>query len=283
MDASGISTALIAHAALLKFSVLLLLLAAFLLAEHLRPHRLLPSANKRRGTNLLLAGIASASAAALVWAVPALAAVFLADWAAQQNVGALHWLAANSHSSGWRASLEIIVTLIALDFAIYWQHRFSHQVPMLWRLHRVHHSDTEFDVTLGLRFHPGEIVLSLLYKSSVVLLLGAPVIAVVIYELVLMSMALFTHANITLPNRLEQIVGRWLVTPELHRVHHSVEHADTNRNYGNWLSIWDRRFNSAAARRPDSACMPIGLPEYRAENEQTLAAILLNPLRANAR
>jgi sterol desaturase/sphingolipid hydroxylase (fatty acid hydroxylase superfamily) len=279
MDAAQFSAAVLSHAALIKLSVLLLLLAAFLLAEYLRPHRRMRVDNPRRGNNLLLSGAATASAWAMIWALPALGAATMAIWAAEQNIGLLNWLLSNAGAARWRAVFCFVFTLVALDFAMYWQHRFSHALPWLWRLHRVHHSDTGFDVTLGLRFHPGEIVLSLLYKSAVVLILGAPVLAYVIYEIVLMAMALFTHANIALPDPVERALARWLVTPELHRVHHSVESNDTNRNYGNWLSIWDWLFNSAAKQRADSATMPIGLNEFREARQQTLGALLTNPFQ----
>jgi len=279
MPISEISAFFLAHALLIKFMLLLVILALLLLAERIRPYRRTATLRLRRSTNLLLAGIASAAAASLIWVVPALAAVAVADFAAQQNFGLLNLIFSSSPLSAWEAGVSFIITLVALDCALYWQHRISHVLPWLWKLHRVHHSDTAFDVTLGLRFHPGEIVLSLLYKSAVVLILGAPVVAVLMYELLLMSMALFTHANIALPDRLERRLGRWLITPELHRVHHSIDRVETNSNYGNWLSIWDRLFKSAAARRADSASMPIGLVEYRAADAQTLGALLLNPLQ----
>ncbi len=278
MQNSEILRAWLAHASAVKFSALLLILIALLIAERLRPHR--PAASlTRRANNLLLSAIASASVAALLWALPALGAAAVALFAAQQNIGLLNLILPGAHQTGLLPNiLSVLISLVVLDLTIYWQHRLSHLVPWLWRLHRVHHSDLAFDVTLGLRFHPGEIVLSLLYKSTVVLLLGAPIVAVLIYELLLMAMALFTHANIALPNRLERAVGTALITPELHRVHHSTDEIESNRNFGNWLSIWDRIFNSAASRRADSASMPIGLMEFRAVEEQTLGAILMNPL-----
>lgn len=283
MPKSELVSAWLAHAGAVKFSALLAILAALLIAERLRPHR--PEVSQtRRANNLFISGIASSAVAVLLWALPLFGTAAVALFAAQQNIGLLNLIWPNAmYFAFWAQIFSVLISVIALDLAIYWQHRWSHTVPWLWRLHRVHHSDLAFDVTLGLRFHPGEIVLSLLYKSAVVLLLGAPILAVLIYEVLLMAMALFTHANIALPDRIERMVGKIVITPELHRVHHSIDEIESNRNFGNWLSLWDTLFNSAAPRRSDSATMPIGLVDFRTANEQTLRAMLMNPVHNQLR
>jgi sterol desaturase/sphingolipid hydroxylase (fatty acid hydroxylase superfamily) len=136
--------------------------------------------------------------------------------------------------------VAMVVAIIALDMVIYLQHVMVHAVPILWRVHRMHHADPDYDLTTGARFHPVEIILSMLIKMATIAVLGPPVVAVVIFEVLLNAMAMFNHANINLPPHLDRRL-RWLiVTPDMHRVHHSVEPQETNSNFGFNLSIWDR-------------------------------------------
>ncbi|MBL4689951.1 MAG: sterol desaturase family protein, partial [Rhodospirillales bacterium] len=140
--------------------------------------------------------------------------------------------------------LAIVAAVVILDFAIYLQHVMVHAVPMLWRLHRMHHADLDFDVTTGARFHPVEIVLSVAIKMAVIVLLGAPAVAVLIFEVVLNATAMFNHSNVKLPLGLDRVL-RWLVvTPDMHRVHHSVLPHETNSNFGFNLPWWDRLFGT---------------------------------------
>jgi len=142
----------------------------------------------------------------------------------------------------------VALAVVALDFCLYVQHVVMHRVSWLWRLHQVHHSDAEFDVTTGLRFHPFEIVVSALYKAMAVVLLGPPALAVLIFEIVLNSSSMLTHANGRLPQRLDHVV-RWLfVTPGMHRIHHSVEVGELNTNFGFNLAVWDRLFGTYRQR-----------------------------------
>lgn len=134
----------------------------------------------------------------------------------------------------------ILASVVILDFIIYLQHVMVHAVPVFWRLHRVHHADLDYDLTTGARFHTLEIILSMLIKFAIILLLGPPVIAVIIFEVVLNAMAMFNHANISLPKKLDTVVRWFVVTPDMHRVHHSVEDDETNSNFGFNLSCWDR-------------------------------------------
>ena len=144
----------------------------------------------------------------------------------------------------WTSAAAVIVSVVALDFAIYLQHVMFHAVPALWRLHRMHHADLDFDVTTGLRFHPVEIILSILIKMAAIAVLGPPVVAVLIFEVVLNATSMFNHGNVRLPGAIDRPL-RWLVvTPDMHRVHHSVVAAETNSNFGFNLPWWDRLFGT---------------------------------------
>lgn len=159
---------------------------------------------------------------------------------------------------------EAVAAVLLLDLAIYLQHLFMHRVPLLWRLHRVHHADLDIDLTTGSRFHTIEIVVSMLIKGVVILLLGPALIAVLVFEVLLNGMAIFNHANVSLPPAVERVVRYLFVTPDMHRVHHSVIKRETNSNYGFNLSIWDRMFRTYVdqpAKGHDK--MAIGITEFR--------------------
>lgn len=160
----------------------------------------------------------------------------------------------------WPAWLEIIVAILILDFLIWGQHLITHKVPILWRLHRVHHADVDMDVTTAIRFHPVEIALSMILKIGIVYLLGPAAIAVIVFEILLNGTAMFNHANLRLPLWLDAIVRRVLVTPDMHRVHHSVHRDEHDSNYGFALSIWDRMFGTYIAQpREGHDDMAVGL------------------------
>jgi len=164
--------------------------------------------------------------------------------------------------------LEIVLALVLLDLAIYWQHRMFHQVPVLWRLHRVHHSDLAFDVSTAVRFHPLEILLSIFIKGLLVLMLGIPATAIIIFEVILNGVALFNHGNIRLPKGLDGVLRSVLVTPDMHRVHHSNIPSETNSNYGFNLSIWDKIFGSHTAQpQKGHQGINIGLKEYSSQQQ----------------
>ncbi len=165
---------------------------------------------------------------------------------------------------GWPLWVEVVLAVVLLDLAIYWQHRLSHVIPILWRLHRVHHTDVDFDCTTSLRFHTIEILLSMLFKWLFILLLGPAVLAVLIFEIVLNGMAIFNHANASLPAVFDRYLRWLLVTPDMHRVHHSSVKDETNSNYGFNLSAWDRLFGSYREQpQLGHEKMQIGLREYR--------------------
>ncbi|MDQ6975138.1 MAG: sterol desaturase family protein [Mariprofundaceae bacterium] len=160
--------------------------------------------------------------------------------------------------------INLVLAVLLMDLVIYWQHRLFHTMPWLWRLHRVHHADRNLDVSSGLRFHPLEIVLSLLIKLSVIVLLGAPALAVVIFEVVLNGMAMFNHANVRLPLVIDIRLRYFLMTPDAHRIHHSTMAKEYNSNYGFNLSWWDRCFGSYRTQPEKGQLgMSIGLPDYQ--------------------
>jgi sterol desaturase/sphingolipid hydroxylase (fatty acid hydroxylase superfamily) len=210
--------------------------------------------------------------AMLLWLLLPAAAVGASLIASAHGWGLFNTVAAPT----WVAA---IVTIIALDLAVWAQHVAMHKVGALWRLHRVHHTDLDFDTTTGVRFHPLEVLLSLIYKALLVLALGAPAAAVVAFEILLNASSLFTHGNVRLPPELDRILRQVLVTPDMHRVHHSVRREETDSNYGFNLSVWDRLFGTYRAQpRAGHDGMTIGLPEFRGPRDQRLGRLLLQPL-----
>jgi len=193
----------------------------------------------------------------------------IALYVATQGIGLFN----NIKLPSW---LTITLSLLLLDLLIYWQHRLFHLVPLLWRFHQVHHADSHIDASTGLRFHPIEIVLSILLKGLAVLLLGVPVSAVIIFEIALNGFALFNHANIRLPHWLEQPLRAIIITQVLHRIHHSQVSEETNSNYGFSVSFWDRLFGSykSSAQKSDEN-LAIGLKDYPANNKNASLFTLL--------
>jgi len=181
------------------------------------------------------------------------AAVAFATLAAQRGWGLLN----NIDLPGW---LALMLAVVAMDFAIWLQHVMVHAVPVLWRLHQVHHADPDYDLTTGARFHPLEIILSMLIKFAVIAVIGAPAAAVLVFEVLLNATAMFNHGNVRLPAALDIGLRLLLVTPDMHRVHHSTDHTEANSNFGFNLSLWDRLFGTyrAAARLPQES-MQIGV------------------------
>jgi sterol desaturase/sphingolipid hydroxylase (fatty acid hydroxylase superfamily) len=174
--------------------------------------------------------------------------------------------------------LEVLASVVVLDLAIYGQHVMFHLVPPLWRLHRVHHADTDFDVTTGARFHPLEIALSLVIKMGVVVFIGAPALAVLVFEVVLSATSLFNHGNVRLAPGADRLIRRFLVTPDMHRVHHSVVRRETDSNFGFNLACWDRLFGTYRAQ-PEAGHegMTIGTEAFREPRELRLDRLLVQP------
>ena len=179
-----------------------------------------------------------------------------------------------------RLSVASILGFLALDLAIYAQHVVFHYVPWLWRLHRMHHADLDIDVTTGLRFHPFEILISLGIKIATVLAFGIPPVAVFVFEVVLNATSLFNHSNVAMSPRVDRIVRLLLVTPDMHRVHHSVIRRETDSNFGFNLPWWDRLFGTYRAE-PEAGHtgMTLGLPNFRDPRELRLDRLLTQPFR----
>lgn len=200
-------------------------------------------------------------------------AVGAALLAARQHMGFFNHLPFTSFGA-------LVASLMLLDLTIYLQHRLFHALPWLWRVHRVHHADPEVDVSTALRFHPVESVLSMLLKTGVVICFGMAPLSVLIFEIVLNAAAMFNHANASLPRRLERWVRFALVTPDMHRIHHSTHMTEANRNFGFCVSWWDRLFGSYRAPARSSLQSSIGLPDAPATPEYLrLPWLLLMPLR----
>lgn len=175
---------------------------------------------------------------------------------------------------------SLFLALVLLDLAIYFQHVLFHAVPVLWRLHRVHHADQDFDCTTGIRFHPIEILLSLVIKCGAVGAIGASPLAVLIFEVLLNATAVFNHANASLPPGVERRVRRVLVTPDMHRVHHSIRYDESSTNFGFNLAWWDRLFGTYRAQpAADHAGMTIGVDAFRSARDLRLDHLLLQPFQ----
>lgn len=263
----------VAHEAGIRLGTFAGFLAVLLLLERLLPYRGDTRASARQARNF---GLVLIDTAVLRLAFPVLAVAWAMS-VQQQGLGLFTMV-------GWAGWVEVIIAILVLDAAIYWQHRLFHMVPLFWRLHRVHHSDLAFDVTTGVRFHPFEIALSMGIKLGLILLLGADPFAVLLFEVLLATGSLFTHADFAFPNRLDRAL-RWIfVTPSMHRIHHSVIRAETDSNFGFHLSVWDRLFRSYTANSAsEPRTMPIGLNEFRSGREQSFFALLIQPFRSGDR
>lgn len=197
----------------------------------------------------------------LIRAITPTAAVGVAIWAQHEGWGLLNQFELP-------AIAVLLISVTVMDLVIYGQHVLVHHVPVLWRLHRVHHADPDYDVTTGSRFHPLEIILSMLIKFGTILLLGPSVAAVIVFEVVLNAMAMFNHANIQLPKGIDNFIRKLVVTPDMHRVHHSKVISESNSNFGFNLSIWDRIFGTYKDQ-PDEGHqgMRIGIGQFNDDKD----------------
>jgi sterol desaturase/sphingolipid hydroxylase (fatty acid hydroxylase superfamily) len=200
-------------------------------------------------------------------------------------------LAVMAEAQGWGlfnifdapAWLTFFLSVLALDLAIYLQHVMFHAVPALWRLHRMHHADLEFDVSTGLRFHPVEILLSMGIKLAVVAALGPPAVAVLVFEVLLNATAMFNHSNIRIPAAIDRVLRLVVVTPDMHRVHHSIIPHETNSNFGFNLPWWDRLLGTYRPQpREGHETMTIGIEQFRDRRDLWLDRMLIQPLRGPA-
>lgn len=204
-----------------------------------------------------------------------LAGVGMAFFAQSKGWGLFNVVA----SPAWLATPAAV---ILLDLTIYGQHVIFHAVPVLWRLHRLHHADLEFDVTTGLRFHPGEILLSMAIKLAAIAALGAPPLAVLVFEVVLNATSLFNHGNVRLPPRPDRLLRLFIVTPDMHRVHHSIDRHETNSNFGFNLPWWDWLFGTYRDQpAAGHAHMTLGIDRFRDPRELRLDRMLWQPLRGD--
>jgi sterol desaturase/sphingolipid hydroxylase (fatty acid hydroxylase superfamily) len=259
------------HEATIRLSFFLGIFAVMALWEVLAPRRVLTLSKAVRWVNNL--GLVAFNTLLLRLLFPA-AAVGMAAFAAEQGWGLLNYYPIPL----W---LAIPIAVTAMDFVIWLQHVMVHAVPALWRLHRVHHADLDYDLTTGARFHPIEIILSMLIKFATIMVLGPPMVAVILFEIILNGMAMFNHGNVSLPPLLDRVL-RWLiVTPDMHRVHHSVEDDETNSNFGFNLSWWDRLFGTYRDQpRAGHDAMTIGIRGYRQPREVSwLPGMLALPFR----
>jgi len=247
------------------FTAVLLLVALW---EIIAPRRPLLDNKKRRWfTNLALVVIDTTAVRFLFPILP----VALAQVAEARGWGLSHAL----QMTPW---FKILLGFVILDFIIYLQHLLFHHIPLLWRVHRMHHTDLDLDVTSGNRFHPLEIAISMLIKMAAIILLGAPSQAVLTFEVVLNACAMFSHGNIRLPAVLDRLLRLFLVTPDMHRVHHSVIVRETNSNFGFSLPWWDRICGTYRPQPEKGHLdMTIGLKEYRDPEKLTLLRLLVQP------
>ncbi len=253
---------------LLRISCFIGVLAILSIWELIAPRRTLRMPKTKRWANNL--GLAIVDTVLLRSLFP-IAAVGFAQivhqhsWGLFNRVGVPVWIA-------------ILLSVIALDFIIYLQHLLLHRIPILWRIHRVHHTDLDLDVTTGLRFHPIEIVLSMGLKIAAVILLGVPSVAVLIFEILLNGTALFNHSNLNLPYSLDQILRWVLVTPDMHRIHHSIITEETDSNFGFNLTWWDYLCGTYRAQPiKGHEAMTVGLDDWQTEQVEELLWMLANP------
>jgi len=242
------------HEKTIRLSFFVATLAIMALWEIIAPRRALTVSKTVRWVNNL--GLVFFNSFILRLVFPA-AAVGMAVFATQQGWGLFNYFQLPIVAS-------IILSIIIMDFIIYLQHVMVHAVPLLWRLHRVHHADLDYDVTTGARFHTLEILLSMLIKFAVIVVIGPPVVAVILFEVILNAMAMFNHGNVGLPRSLDKLLRWFIVTPDMHRVHHSIEDDETNSNFGFNLSWWDRLFGTYRDQpRGGHQGMTIGIRNFR--------------------
>jgi sterol desaturase/sphingolipid hydroxylase (fatty acid hydroxylase superfamily) len=258
----------VSNEGVVRFAVFAAVLTVMIAAEAWRPAR--PRIAPRTARWVANLGLGAASSLTLRILLPG-AAVVAAVYAQMRGWGAFNL-------TEWPLWMEVLLAMAVLDLAIYAQHVATHKIPVLWRLHQVHHADREIDVTTALRFHPVEILLSQLYKIAIVAALGAHPLAVVLFEIVLNACAMFNHANLRLPATLDKLLKLVLVTPGMHRIHHSEAPAETNANFGFNLSLWDRLFGTY--RREPAPPLVIGLEPYRAAPTADLWWTLMLPFRS---
>ncbi|MDG1431565.1 MAG: sterol desaturase family protein [Paracoccaceae bacterium] len=256
----------------LRLGVFFGLFIVFAIAEALLPRRVRTQGRLRRWSTHWIISFLNTGTLQIVALVLPLLAIGAAIDAASQNIGLFNRLA-------WPISIEIVLAVLIFDLAVWAQHLVTHKIPLLWRFHRMHHADRDSDVTTAIRFHPVEIAFSMLLKIGLVYLIGPAAVAILIFEILLNGTAMFNHSNLKLPLGLDRVVRMLLVTPDMHRVHHSDKRLEHDSNYGFALSIWDRIFGTYIAQ-PEKGHedMTIGL-KWQDDNPSKLGWSLLLPFR----
>jgi sterol desaturase/sphingolipid hydroxylase (fatty acid hydroxylase superfamily) len=255
---------------LIRLGAFAVVFAVMAIWELAAPRRTLVAGRRARWPHNL--GILLVDVLAVRVLIPT-AAVGAALFAAGRGWGLFHLL-------GLRLSVAALLGFLVLDLVIYGQHVLFHKVPALWRLHRMHHADLDFDVSTGGRFHPFEILISMLIKIAVVIAFGIPVVAVLLFEVLLNATSMFNHANVSMPPALDRALRLLVVTPDMHRVHHSVLRHETDSNFGFNLPWWDRLFGTyRAVPQEGHERMTIGLPIFRDPRELRLDRLLTQPFR----
>jgi sterol desaturase/sphingolipid hydroxylase (fatty acid hydroxylase superfamily) len=257
---------------LIRLAIFIGVFVLMALIELAWPKRhLIASKRKRWLTNLGISVVGTVLLRLMAMLAVPLAAIAVAFYAEKNGIGLLNQMA-------WPEWAKVAIALLVLDLAIWIQHWASHKVPLLWRLHQVHHTDRDIDVTTAVRFHPVEIGLSMVWKIAVVVLLGASPLAVFLFEVILNACAMFNHANIALPLWFDRVLRLFIVTPDMHRVHHSVLLREHDTNFGFNLSLWDRLFRTYTAQ-PEKGHqgMRIGLAPYQSEKPARLGWSLWLP------
>lgn len=264
-------TDLMQQEASIRLGMFLSIFALMACWELIAPRRELSIAKSKRWLNNLGLVVVNTFTTRILF--PA-AAVGTAIWAEQQQIGLLHLL-------GWsHLPVMLLISVILLDLFIWYQHLLFHKIPILWRLHRVHHADLDFDLTTGLRFHPIEVLLSMCIKAALILIFGFPALGVLLFEIILNGCAMITHSNVKLPQRVDDLIRKIFVTPDMHRVHHSWRREEANSNYGFNLAIWDKLFGTYKADSIDGQLgIQFGITETPNPDAVPLHKLLSLPFR----
>ena len=243
----------------ISFFLLVFVFFAWLEAQYPRRKQIV-SLKKRWITNFSMSLISHV----FLQLILPLSAVFIAILASDKNIGLFNHL-------NWPVFIEGVLIILLLDLSMYIQHVLSHKIPIIWQIHKVHHADRELDTSTAVRFHPLEIFLSIFYKGSVILILGPSALLVLLFEIILSSSAIFNHANLRLPVVIDEAIRKLIVTPDMHRLHHSVIKNESNKNYGFNFSFWDRIFGTYLKLTPEyHKKMALGLKNHQTINTNQL-------------
>jgi sterol desaturase/sphingolipid hydroxylase (fatty acid hydroxylase superfamily) len=262
-------TFLLDHESAIRFGFFLGTFALMALWEVLAPLRVAGASKAIRWPNHVML---AAMNVVLIRVLFPLAAVAIAVYAGERGIGLFNLIPIPY-------LLAFVVSLLALDLAIYLFHLLFHAVPALWRVHRVHHADLDIDVSTGVRFHPVQMMLSVIIKSIVILLLGPPVLSVLTFEVLSHAITLFNHGNVKIPASLDRVLRWFVVTPDMHRIHHSIHIAETDSNFGFVLPWWDRMFGTYRAQpAAGQVRMVVGIESFRRDRDLWLDRLVLNPV-----